>query len=82
MGEWDFNSSCPSKRNQSMLLSYKALEWVPVSSTGKIFCRWARDLSLNPEYTKNQLVSWPDSKNYHAADTIGSNAIIIKNKNK
>ena len=39
MGEGDFNSSCPSKRNQSMLLSYKALEWVPVSSTGKIFCR-------------------------------------------
>ena len=40
--------------------------WVPVSSTGKVSCRRARDLGSNPAYTKNQLVSWPDGKsNYH-----------------
>jgi hypothetical protein len=59
-------------------------QWVPISSTGKVFCRRARDLGSNPAYTKNQLVSWSDDKsNYHEADAIGSNTIaIIKKKKK
>ena len=39
--------------------------WVPVSSTGKVSCRRARDLGSNPACTKNQLVSWPDGKSNH-----------------
>ena len=39
--------------------------WVPVSSTGKVFCRRAKDLSSNPAYTKNQLVSWLNGKSKH-----------------
>ena len=31
--------------------------WVPISSTGKVSYRRARDLGSNPVYTKNQLVS-------------------------
>jgi hypothetical protein len=56
--------------------------WVPISSTGKVSCRRARDLGSNPAYTKNQLVSWPNGKsNHHGADAIGSNSIVtIKKK--
>ena len=32
---------------------------------GKVSYRRARDLGSNPAYTKNQLVSWPDSKSNH-----------------
>ena len=52
-------------------------EWVSVSSTHKIFCCQVRDLSSNPAYTKNQLVSWPGGKsNHHGTDVIDSNAIV------
>ena len=44
--------------------------WVPVSSTGKVSCRRARDLGSNPAYTKNQLVSWPDGKSNHHERTL------------
>ncbi len=39
--------------------------WVPVNSTRKVFCCRVRDLGLNPAYTKNQLMSWPDGKSNH-----------------
>ena len=36
------------------------VKWVLVSLTGKVSYRRARDLGLNPIYTINQLISWPD----------------------
>ena len=38
------------------------LNWVPVSSTGKVFVSCIRDLGLISTYTKNWLVSWSDDK--------------------
>jgi hypothetical protein len=42
---------------QTLRGSNNIFMWIPVNSTGKVFCRQARDLGLNPAYTKNQLVS-------------------------
>ena len=41
------------------------MTWIPVSSTGKVSCRRAKDLGSNPSYIKNQLMPWPDGKSNH-----------------
>ena len=63
---------------------YSLFVILSVSSINKVSCRWVRDVSSNPTYTKNQLMTWLDGKiNYHGADAIDSNAVFtIKKKKK
>ena len=49
----------------SWVISYHLLLRVLVSSTRKVYCPGARDLSSNLSYIKNQLLSWHNDKSNH-----------------
>ena len=54
--------------------------WVPISSTDKVFDDWIRDLGFNfSAYIKNQSVSWSDDKEQKSQKhVIGWNSMFSK----